>query len=59
MTTKDMTDLQNKLIELSRSEATFRCTPFEDGWSIMVRSKVTGKIMDCIEYNEDQSQIKY
>ena len=54
-----MTDLQNKLIELSKNGETFKCTPFEDSWSIIVYSKGTGMIIDCIEYAADQSQIKY
>ncbi len=51
---KIMTDLQSKLIQLSSNKELFRCTPFEDSWSIIVYSKGTGMIIDCIEYNEDQ-----
>ena len=52
-----MTDLQNKLIELSKRGETFQCTPFEDGWSIIVTDNTTGNITEALEFNQDQNQI--
>ena len=52
-----MTDLQNKLIQLSKSGATFKCTSFKDSWSIIVTDKLTGKIIEAMAFDFDQSQI--
>ena len=52
-----MTDLQNKLIQLSKDKETFKCTPFKCSWSIIVTDKITGKITDALAFDEDQSLI--
>ena len=54
---KTMTDLQNKLIELSKNKERFRCTTFEDSWSIIVRDELDGRITETLAFNEDQSLI--
>lgn len=52
-----MTDLQNKLIELSKRGETFQCTPFEDSWSIIVTDKTTGNMTEALAFDKDQSLI--
>ena len=58
-----MTDLQNKLIELSKSLVTFKCIPLKDGWSIIVTNKDSEHIghlysfEDTLAYDKDQKQI--
>lgn len=54
---KIMTDLQNKLIELSKNKELFKCTPFKDGWSIIVTDKTTGEITEALAFDKEQKQI--
>lgn len=54
---KYMTDLQNKLIKLSNNKQSFKCTPFEDSWSIIVTDKTTGNITESLAFDKDQSLI--
>ena len=54
-----MTDLQNKLIQLSKNKESFKCTPFEDSWSIIIVDKITAQMIDYIEYDENQNRIEY